>query len=137
MRATLTLIAMLQIGCGAVLTTDRRDYAAGDTVALTLANRGSHTLGYNLCGAALERRDGAGWAPARYPGDGEGLVCEAVLLGLRVGAITHDALRLPAGLAAGEYRVKSGGEWMPYFWFARPVGRSRPAPFASNSFRVR
>jgi hypothetical protein len=123
-RATLTLMAMLQVGC-AVLTTARRDYAAGDTVGLTLANHGVRTLSHDWCGVALERRTGERWAP--LDDVGEPPECGYVAMLARVGkVIRDDEFRLPEGLAAGEYRV--------IFWI---YWRAHRATVASNAFRVR
>ena len=129
----LTLIAMLSIGCAA-LTTDRRDYAAGDTIGLALANHGTSALNHDACGAALQRRDGgARWA---FVGDGEQPPdCSYVCVPLRIGKVIRDTFLLPGDLTAGEYRV--------IFWIywhrplAHPGSRLHSVAVASNGFRVR
>jgi hypothetical protein len=98
-----------------VLSLDRAQYRSGDTMVLTLRNGLAHTIGYNLCGAALERREGGEWRQVQ-PGLAE--VCTLELRTLAPGAGATYRHTVPPGLAAGEYRVRSavesplGGSWV-------------------------
>ncbi len=86
------------------LQTDKSEYAAGETVRLTLKSLSDHSLSYNIClGTTLERRVGAQWnsvdAPQQPP-------CQAALFELAAGADTTGLFRLPSGLGAGIYRYR-------------------------------
>lgn len=83
------------------LQTDRQHYAVGATMQLRLHNASSQPIGYNLCTAGLQRRDGGGWT-AVQPDD---RVCTMELRTLEPNAQTTYAYELPANLPAGEYRV--------------------------------
>ena len=91
---------------GVVLRTDRAVYAPGDAVALELVNASPATVGYNLCGAALERRSGSDWEPVEGPGQ----VCPMILLTLQPGGRAEGRVVLPAGLPDAVYRVRTGIE---------------------------
>lgn len=97
-----------------VLSVDRTQYRSGDTMVLTLRNGQAHAVGYNLCGAGVERRVGGEWREAE-PGLAE--VCTMELRTLAPGASATYRHTVPSGLEAGEYRVQSavesplGGSW--------------------------
>lgn len=91
---------------GVVLRTDRAVYAPGDAVALELVNASPLPVGYNLCGAQLERRSGTGWERVEGPGQ----VCPMILLTLQPGARAEGRVVLPANLPDGVYRVRTGIE---------------------------
>jgi hypothetical protein len=95
------------VGASAVvLATERADYAAGDAVAVTLTNRGLRDVTYGACGSyALERQAGAEWRAAYVPVRPE--ACITILSVVPPGRTARlGAVPLPAGLAAGAYRVR-------------------------------
>jgi hypothetical protein len=105
-------------GAGAsalVLSVDRGQYRAGDAMVLTLRNGLPHGVGYNLCGAGLERRVGGEWREVQQR---LAEVCTMELRTLAPGASDTFRHTVPAGLSAGEYRVRSavesplGGSWV-------------------------
>jgi hypothetical protein len=110
-------------GSAAPLSVDRQLYAPGDAMTLTLTNRSQDEVGYNLCPAILEVRQGAAWA--RGPDLTEACTMELRLLA--PGASATFPHRLPASLAPGEYRVRVNVEW--------PTG-SGMASVATGPFRV-
>lgn len=87
-----------------VLATDRDRYAPGDTATLVLTNRFDHELGYNLCPAALDRRDAGRWAPAPEPED---RVCTLELRLLPPGERATYPFPLDPRLPPGEYRFRA------------------------------
>ena len=97
---------------------------AGDTtIRLALDNGSSSPIGYNLCSSELQRRATSGWTRVDT-----GEVCTMEIRSLNPG---HDATfekRLPARLAAGEYRYVTGVE--------SPLGGSR-VTLETNVFTVR
>jgi len=99
-----------------VLTVDRAQYRTGDPLVLTLRNATTQTVGYNLCGAGLDRRVGSEWREVQ-PGLAE--VCTMELRTLAPGASATHRHTVPGGVSAGEYRVRSavesplGGSWVP------------------------
>ena len=106
------------------LTVDRANYRTGDPIVLTLRNRSAQSVGYNLCGAALEQRSGGQWreSPERLAE-----VCTMELRTLATNASDTFRHTLPAALAAGEYRVRTNVE--------APLGGSFTAA-TSGSFQV-
>lgn len=88
-------------GASIDLAVDRSVYAPGDSLTLTLTNRTSDEIGYNLCPAALETRDGVSWET----GPGLTEVCTMELRVLAPAASATHRHMLPTNLAAGEYRV--------------------------------
>lgn len=99
--------------------------SAGDEVMLTLVNRSDGELGYNLCPAVLDRREGGEWVeePLR-PAE----VCTMELRVLSPGDSSHYRHMVPPALAAGEYRFRTGIE--------APLGEGR-VEVASGAFQVR
>ena len=104
------------------LATERAEYAAGDTVRVTLTNRGARAIEYG-CEAGLvdlERQAGAAWRTVS--GAPRAANCAAMAFVVRPGESARlTTVPLPSGLAAGAYRVR----------FPRFSGR------ASNTFRLR
>jgi hypothetical protein len=89
------------------LTVDRTQYRAGNTMVLTLRNGTAQNIGYNLCGAGLDRRVGTEWQQVQ-PGLAE--VCTLELRTLAPGGSATYRHTVPSGLAPGEYRVRSAVE---------------------------
>ncbi len=77
-------------------------HAAGDTIRLTLHNRSTTAIGYNLCSSTLEQHGGQAWA--RVP---ESRMCTMELRSLQPSDSATQALALDADLAAGEYRYRT------------------------------
>ena len=85
--------------------TDKSEYAAGETVRLTLTNLTDRGLSYNIClGTSLERRTLAGWHSVE--GRPDQLPCLAALFELEARADTTALFQLPSGLGAGTYRYR-------------------------------
>lgn len=86
------------------LRTDRSSYTQGRygvTVELRLRNNSDRAIGYNLCGAVLERREGERWRAV----EDEGPVCTAILNGLIAGSEARGQRTLLAdAVYDGEYR---------------------------------
>jgi hypothetical protein len=101
------------------------EVAAGEEVDVTLVNRSEDLLGYNLCPAVLDRREGDGWVedPLR-PAE----VCTMELRTLAPGDSGHFRHTVPPALTAGEYRFRVGIE--------APLGGGR-VEVASGPFQVR
>lgn len=76
--------------------------SAGDSVTLILTNHGPDAVGYNLCTSELQRRAAEAWSPV--PSD---RVCTMELRTLPAGEEARFTARLPAELAAGEYRYRA------------------------------
>lgn len=106
---TLTLV-LLFAACAPLSTVPPADSSTGTVhfgtdrisagvVRLTLDNGASQPIGYNLCTSSLERKEGSSWTPV--PTDE---VCTMQWMSLNPGADATFEKRLPAGLAAGEYR---------------------------------
>ncbi|HEU4522186.1 MAG TPA: hypothetical protein VFT12_09300 [Thermoanaerobaculia bacterium] len=95
---------------------------ATGSIRLALDNGSSQPIGYNLCHSSLQRRTGSEWTSV--PGDE---ICTMEIRTLNPG---HDATfekRLPAGLAAGEYRYVTNVE--------SPLGTPQSA-VATAAFRL-
>ena len=88
---------------GELLRTSATVYAPGASGDLILNNARSHAIGYNLCTAGLERRQGGAWVSAER-GD---RACTMELRLLEPGATASFRFTLPADLAAGEYRYST------------------------------
>ena len=92
----------------AALTTDRAAYRPGDQGTMTLRNRGSEELRFDLCPRQLERLCGGRWiVTERLPYPGEGFATE--LCRLAPGATADASFRLARGLACGTYRWRFFG----------------------------
>lgn len=108
----------------AELRVDPESVEPGGEVLLTLVNRSDDPMGYNLCVAVLERREGGEWVewPERPT--------EVCTMELRIldpeesGSFRHT---LPGRVPAGEYRFRTGVE--------APLGEDR-VEVASEIFRV-
>lgn len=95
-------------GSGSAITAGVRfgiDRVSAGVIRLTLDNGASHPIGYNLCHSQLQRRSASGWT--RVDTDE---VCTMQLLTLNPGFDATFEKRLPAGLAAGEYRYATSIE---------------------------
>lgn len=79
-------------------------YRAGDTLRAELRNTGEKGVGYNFCGARLERREAFGWAIAER--DSGPVACLDVLYTLKPGETAATFRVLPARLEAGTYRLR-------------------------------
>jgi hypothetical protein len=124
MRAVTLFALALLAGCnpairagtpaaGVSLRVLPEEVAAGDSVTLLLSNGEPGGIGYNLCTSGLERRSESGWQPLASE-----RICTMELRTLSPGEEVRYPMRLPAGLAAGEYRFHAtvegldGGERM-------------------------
>lgn len=74
-------------------------------IRLALDNGAPHAIGYNLCSSELQQRTGSGWTAV--PTDD---VCTMQLMTLGAGRDATFEKRMPAGLAAGEYRYVTSVE---------------------------
>ncbi|MEW5928476.1 MAG: hypothetical protein AB1941_13490 [Gemmatimonadota bacterium] len=92
---------------GVAFAVERAAYALGDTVAARLVNESGVAVGYNLCLASLERREGAGWLVV----DELLIVCTADLRTLEPGESVPYRRALSAGLEAGVYRLRTHVEF--------------------------
>lgn len=92
------------LGDGALLVqTGAADYAAGDSVQLTLRNIGPVSLGYMPCPLLLDRREGIRWIEHGAPLLS---VCDLIVLGLEPGEVRSQPVRLPDALPTGTYRFR-------------------------------
>ena len=100
-----------------MLSAERDRYEPADSVTLRLANGTPSEIGYNLCFAKLERRDGPAWTPHRgcvhYTSEYERSqemplcdVCEAVQYRMRPSGKDRYTFRLTESLPAGVYRFR-------------------------------
>lgn len=87
--------------------------APGDSVTLTLDNRSSEQVGYNLCASGLQRQMADAWET--MPSD---VACTMELRSLAAGQQTTYRTGLPATLESGRYRyvtsieaLDSGGRY--------------------------
>ena len=88
-----------------LIATDRAAYTAGSDITFRLTNRTAVGVGYNLCRARLERRDGEGdWRPVMYS---LGEVCTAELRTLRPGQSASYAFKTEPKLRPGHYRIST------------------------------
>lgn len=124
MRTLLTATVVLLCACSSSLRTgDPADdvrlsvapdrAAPGDSVTLTLDNRSTEQVGYNLCSSGLQRQAVDAWEP--MPSD---VACTMELRTLDAGQQTTYRTGLPADLASGRYRyvanieaMESGGRY--------------------------
>lgn len=95
--------------------------AAGE-VLLILQNGSTEPVGYNLCSSALQRWDGVNWTNVETDD-----VCTMELRSLPPGTDATFRKRLPANLAAGEYRYVASVEI--------PMGTPQ-VPVATEGFRA-
>jgi hypothetical protein len=98
-------------------------HGTGDTITVTLSNRSSGDVGYNLCPSRLEQRSGSSWVhvppvPER--------VCTMELRLLPPGQAASARLVYVRPLPQGEYRVTTGVELPGGSW----------TTVRSNSFTV-
>lgn len=87
-----------------VYEADRRAYTPQETIVTSLINTSDREVGYNLCGAALEKRTGGGWTRVSRTPESP---CIQPLYLLRPGeTATH---REPAGSlpGPGTYRLRT------------------------------
>lgn len=108
---------------GVALAVERSAYAPGDTVAARLVNESDLAVGYNLCLASLERREGAGWIVVDEPL----VLCTADLRTLEPGGSVPYRRALSAGLEAGVYRLRTRVELLAT---GLPQVELASAPFA-------
>lgn len=80
---------------------------SADTIMITLFNRSSRDVGYNLCASALERRSGSNWVPVPTVPD---RVCTMELRMLPPGQRASYRSVYVTPLQPGEYRVTTGVE---------------------------
>lgn len=134
MRSSPLAVAVLMSACtpsvqsgesspGVELDVAPDEVAAGDSVTLELDNESPGRIGYNLCNSALERRVGDGWQSVP-----SNRACTLELRILAPGAQAGYAMRLPDGLAPGEYRYLTNVEMLD---------TGERAGLHSETFRVR
>lgn len=116
--------ALVVVGSDSLLRTSATLYAPGASGELILSNTLNHPIGYNLCTASLERRQGSTWVSAEN-GD---RVCTMELRLLQPGGTASFRFTLRADLPPGEYRYSTRLENM-----STGVGQVH----ASNTFGVR
>ena len=115
-NSRLAFLLMVLAGCAPMHSSPQTDAPAGSVrltaarlasgaVLLTLHNGSADAVGYNLCPAALQRRDNSGWSPIESDE-----VCTMQLITLEPGAEATFEKRLPAGLPSGEYRYVASVE---------------------------
>lgn len=108
----------------ALLQVDPDPVGAGQDLTLTLTNRSAEAMGYNLCVATLDRRDGDIWVEApEQPTE----ICTMELRVLMAEGSDSFRHTIPATLPAGEYRMRTNVEW--------PVGEGQRT-VATRSFRI-
>jgi hypothetical protein len=105
------------------------EVSPGDEVMITLLNRSERELGYNLCVAVLDRREGEGdeageWV--EWP-DPPAEICTMELRVLDPGNTSSFRHTIPGGVTPGEYRFRTGVE--------SPLGEGR-VDVVSDSFRI-
>lgn len=89
----------------------RATRGAADTINITLSNRSTGSVGYNLCASGLERRSGSSWAVVPVH-----RVCTMELRLLSRGQdVSYRSVYL-APLVRGEYRVTTGVEMPGGAW---------------------
>ena len=96
---------------------------AGDTLWAELRNTGAGTVGYNLCSLGVERMEVSGWRPVEP--DFTLAPCLDRLYTLEPGESAPTFRVLPAGLAAGSYRL-STVVWAGVGMDTRGTVRTRP-----------
>lgn len=120
------MIPYTPVAEGVHFTVEPRIAAPGATVSLMLHNGTASQIGYNLCDSGLEQLQGSTWRA--LPPDG---VCTQELRTLAPGQHVRYPRRLPATLAAGTYRFRTGIE--------SPLNRGTPGlqQIHSEPFTVR
>ena len=123
-------LALLAIGCAphsttpspardaapprSELTVDRATYAPGDSLIFLF--RPNTDVGYNLCGAPIERHTESEWTPyldyLKYTNVVRPLICHDVLYFARAGETVRYPIRLSEQVPPGTYRFKTGVERM-------------------------
>lgn len=107
---TILLVGAAVDGCGTVtgdpvgdpavaLTLSPSRPVPGDSATLTLRNRTTEDIGYNLCTSGLQRRDGTAWIPVP-----EDRVCTLELRSLRPGDEDSFTLAVPDTISGEAYR---------------------------------
>ncbi len=95
------------VGEGAVVVqTQLPEYAAGDSVYLSIHNISQVAIGYVPCPLFLDRREGTRWiehGPALLT------ICDLIVLGIEPGEVRSQPVRLPEMLPAGTYRLRFEG----------------------------
>ena len=86
------------------ITTNADTYRAGAAVSIRLTNRTGRAVGYNLCGAKLERMHDNDWQEIL---SSLGEVCTAELRGLRPGQSATFVFTTPPGARGGTYRIRA------------------------------
>lgn len=110
---------------GVSFTVSDTTASTGDTIQLILSNTSEHDLGFNLCFAALERREDDGWISVqRYP---DNSACPDNLGRLPSGASTTFPQVIFPFIEPGVYRLRDTIEW--------PLGAEN-VPIISERFRV-
>lgn len=85
--------------------TEFQEYAAGDTVELSVTNVSDRPLSYNICiETVLERRTNTEWSP--MPRATEQPPCLGAQFGLESAASASGLFVLASDLAAGTYRYR-------------------------------
>lgn len=118
MKIPLTAVAVLLCACSSSMQTGDpagdvtlsvapERAAPGDSVTLTLDNRSSEQIGYNLCSSGLQQQTAAAWDPV--PSD---VACTMELRTLEAGGETTYRMALPSTLQEGRYRYVTNIEVM-------------------------
>lgn len=115
-------------------TVEPRVAAPGSTVTLILYNGTGHAVGYNLCMSGLGHMQPGTWGELQtstWRSVPENRACTRELRTVPPGQEARYQTRLPATLAPGEYRFRTGVE--------RPLSRDTPGPdwAYSHPFTVR
>lgn len=84
-----------------VLRTDKAQYRAGESMALTFENRSAARYTFNPCSRTIERTEGSGWTAVDEPGR----VCTMEAWILDAHATRSGSTELPSTLPPGRYRV--------------------------------
>ena len=110
MRLTLLAACLLSVACAPLASTQgdvtlTATPSAARTVTLTLTNRSSSPVGYNLCTSGLQRREGGQWM--NVPTDE---VCTMEIRSLASGQSATFEKTPPQNAGPGEYRYVTGVE---------------------------
>lgn len=95
---------------GVVFRTDQECYSPGERPILTLENRSSSPVSYNICFAflELERFEDGAWRRLKVNlGPGPPVACDAALRTLAPGESDTSSIYLPPDLPAGRHRIVS------------------------------
>ena len=85
------------------LSTDKAQYAPGNTVQVSLQNVSATSLSFNFCPYQIQRASGAAWTTvATVPIDGA--ACPAATT-IESGTVVNTNVPLPGSLTSGTYRV--------------------------------